>query len=495
MKRTVLIAAACSLLVPSPALAADDLVEGGRLAAGPRLAGNEVLRLVGAPESQLSVEATDLTTRVTRQVAAFGRGGQLVQWDASAELLAVHRLDSHSGGTSAGVSYRDLETFDAGPRGGPLERLIDCPRGESLNERFAFSLDGARLAWVSGQCSGPRNDQAVVVRDFATGQSARLPIQQGVAQVALAGDFLAVGGPLDRYDRTGTAPFDTSSEYLAVYDWPSGGLLHYSEDRDTRNNSVRITDFALQADGKLALVQLMGGTPGCYGVAWFQVGSTTRHQLPLCVESSLRGSGIHLAGDRIAVPVTDQPDDRPSNTSQLVVSDLAGLSRPVFAQPVPLAPARFFRHDLSPAFDFDGSRVAYPDGACWPGDDRVRIEDLEEPRATPSRSICPVGLLRSSVRVSRSGVVSVEARCPQGCRLQQFALRGNGGPVYRLPRDVIRPGERARIGAPLPPRSFRSLKRTGRRRINLEVRAEATYINGGDEVLLRNVVLKWPRRR
>jgi hypothetical protein len=280
-----------------------------------------------------------------------------------------------------------------------------------------------------------------------------------------------------------------SSEFIAVYDWRTARLLHAFQPVDSGNRPLVITGFDVQADGKVAFSG--GFESGCPDVGWFRAGDEAVHQLPICASAGILGSGIKIAGDRIAVSAGAPDSSDARRRYELLVSDLSGNTT-IVANGY-LDPPSQFRDDIGSAFDFDGSRVAFAGGECDQTRDAITIADLEPPVHAVRDRQCPVQIVRRSVRLTRSGAVSFEILCPEGCRPVNASLLLNQSFLASHPLSAqIRRGERRRVSVKLYPRRFRRVKRDGRIRLDIRLFVPTSHGTTASQPSLTGVVLRWP---
>jgi hypothetical protein len=174
-------------------------------------------------------------------------------------------------------------------------------------------------------------------------------------------------------------------------------------------------EIALQEDGSLLL--LGQGTPACpqarnpfrqtYPAEWFPVASPVAHQLGCFYDGALRPVG----GKWVALA------PGPGRQASLVLVELATGARTTLA--VFPDPGIFESHQLplTPAADFDGTRLAWVQETCTGAEVQLTPDVHTMSPGAPTSEICPVQLhIHGALRARPTGNVRVAVSCPQGCR-------------------------------------------------------------------------------
>lgn len=397
----------------APASAARTELSAGRGLGAPRLAGTSVVAFAGSGSRVVRVDPDGSRTTL-RELERPARAQRYdAGFAASASHVAVARFYEVESARGSESSFR----LEAGPLGGPLRQLFDCP-GDHV-----FDVDGSRIAYIADACTdGPGAEGRIVVRDLSVdgapvvrsaetrrGASTLLPLD-------LAGDHVAYGA------------FATTEPRIAVIDLVSGAEAYGFTGRYGAG-------YSLQSDGKLAV----GRGQDCV-IDWFSKAEPVAHTLELCPSGGLR-----LRDDRIALV---RPGAR---GAALEIVSLDGVRRPI---------ARIEPRAAVGGFDFDGARVAYVARGCVEANSRLFVDDLEGGPVPVEGGACIGTLVPRTVRSSDTGLLRVRVRCPEGCS-GSLELFNTGRRTSERPARFAFAGVEKTISIRLKARTRRQVRRFG----------------------------------
>ena len=364
---------------------------------------------------------------------------------ASDKRVAISSFyEAYAKGFLAQSDYR----LHAGPLNGELSELFTCQMNHP------YDVDGDRIAYLGDDCTekssgGPR----VVVRNLGAAGNpvvASFPMTEQPNTLDLAGDHVALAG------------FYAKPPELRVYD------INISEVAYKLNHNF--AQFALQADGKVALAQTEELSSDCR-IEWFSKAEPTPHRIELCPRGRIR-----MANDRIAF-------DKAEGTAgaSLNVTTLAGQWRAfTFFDP---------GRGLT-GFDFDGSRLAYGARGCIRADDAIWVDDLQSPDVdspTVEGGRCTAAVLTKVARADRKGLVRVRVSCPEGCVGELNLYVGKSVASRRPARFTVEAGGSRSV--PIRLQSLRDVRRFGSRvysaRVSVEQRGPVTQTFKGAVRVLR----------
>jgi hypothetical protein len=361
--------------------------------------------LAGIAVAALSLPATAAArTQVARApgIDALSLAGSGVAFASVNEpnTVFVHRAGPGGHARIARLrSFFDVEAFDASASHLALALepgYVDAPDEVEPHPLFGMPLSGppgtpfggcdrfpqvaVDGSLVAHRCSG---DSAVTVRDLASGATSSIPTGTAVFRIDIAGNFLAV----ERSAAPGVVE-------IAVFDRTTGALVY------TASAGEGQSPFSLQADGKLAVVELDEGRECVSRLSWHSPAEPQAHTLTL----EACGTQVEMSGDQIAY--------ERAGGRELAVSDLAGNARVVAGFPVRrgvLSLSTLLR------FDFEGAQVTYAERGC--GADVVYMESATGPSpVAPGATGCPAKLLSRRARL-RGRVLTLRFRCPRGCSM------------------------------------------------------------------------------
>jgi hypothetical protein len=355
-----------------------------------------------------------------------------VEFSASATQIATSTFyEAYAKGMLAQSTY-NLQT---GPVNGAMSQLFEC------QGNHPYDVDGDRIAYLGDDCTeksagGPR----VVVRNLAS-QGAPVvgsfPMTRQPNTLDLAGDFVALSG------------FFASEPELVIYN--TAGTEQYKLNHN-------FADYALQADGKVALAQTQQLGSDCR-IEWFSKAEPTPHRIEFCPRGRIRMAGDRIAFDRaepgtsvISLNLTTLDGQRQAYTLFDPASTLAG-------------------------FDFDGARLAYGSNGCVQSQDVVWVDDLAPPGDSPTveGGPCTAQVETKNARATSKGLVRVRVRCPEGCSAGVSLYKGKAVASRKPGKATIAPGGVKTI--PVKLNTLRDVRRKGSQvysaRVSVEQRGTA----------------------